>query len=60
MFLPPLIVRKTAQVYKEKSGTHLNLPNSQKVWVGTLAVETKALNGIKRVPQWSHIGSTVV
>ena len=27
--------------------------------MGTLAVGTKTLHGIKRVPQWSHIGSTV-
>ena len=27
--------------------------------VGTLAVGTKTLHGIKRVPQWSHVGSTV-
>ena len=30
-----------------------------KVYVGTLAVETKTLHGIKRVPQCNHIGSTV-
>ena len=26
--------------------------------MGTLAVGAKTLHGIKRVPQWSHIGST--
>ena len=30
-----------------------------KVQVGTLAVETKPLQGIKRVPQCNYIGSTV-
>ena len=30
-----------------------------KVQVGTLAVETKPLHGIKRVPQCNYIGSTV-
>ena len=30
-----------------------------KVYVGTLAVETKPLHGIKRVPQCNYIGSTV-
>ena len=25
--------------------------------MGTLAVETKTLHGIKRVPQWNYIGS---
>ena len=30
-----------------------------KAWVGTVAVETKPLHGIKRVPQCNHIGSTV-
>ena len=30
-----------------------------KVLVGTLAVETKPLQGIKRVPQCNYIGSTV-
>ena len=30
-----------------------------KVSVGTLAVETKPLHGIKRVPQCNYIGSTV-
>ena len=27
--------------------------------MGTTAVGTKTLHGIKRVPQWNHIGSTV-
>ena len=27
--------------------------------IGTLAVGTKTLHGVKRVPQWSHIRSTV-
>ena len=30
-----------------------------KVWVGTLAVETKPLHGTKRVPQCNYIGLTV-
>ena len=37
-------------LFEEKS-EHLNLPISQKVQVGTLAVGTKTLHGIKRVPQ---------
>ena len=28
--------------------------------MGTLVVGTRTLHGTKRVPQWSHIGSTVL
>ena len=33
---------------------------SQNVYEGTLAVETKTLHGIKRVPKWNHIGRSTV
>ena len=46
---------------KTKIWTHLNFLIGQKIWVETLigCVGTKALHSIERVPQCSHIGSTV-
>ena len=58
-FLASLIFCTRCLGWWKKIWTYLNLPISEKVQVGTLAIGTKTLHGIKRVPQWSGIGSTV-